>query len=68
MRWFQKSVHIFVHHNAEWEFRKEVRPERVTTWILKQELTRMLTPGRSTKVILETFGIAEKRYAISASI
>jgi len=34
----------------------------------KQEVIKMLTSGRSDKDILDAFGIAEKRYAVAASL
>ena len=37
VRWLQKAAHIFAHHDAEWEFRKGSRPERVTTLILSRK-------------------------------
>jgi len=34
----------------------------------KQEITRLLASGRSAREISETFGIAEKRYAVAAPL
>jgi len=34
----------------------------------KQKMTRILASGRSSKGISEAFGIAEKRYAVVASL
>lgn len=47
---------------------KTVKARRSYDADFKQEVTRMLVSGRSTKEVSESFGIAEKRYAVAASL
>ena len=48
--------------------KKTVKIRRSYDAEFKQEVIRMLASGRSAKEISEAFGIAEKRYAVAASL
>jgi len=47
---------------------KGIKTRRSYDADFKQEVTRLLASGRSAKEISETFGIAEKRSAVAASL
>jgi len=48
--------------------RKKGKTRRSYESDFKQELVRMLISGKSASELSETFGIAEKRYAVAASL
>ncbi|GAB3178439.1 hypothetical protein [Telluribacter humicola] len=47
---------------------KKVKSRRSYDAEFKQEVTRMLASGRSTREVSEAFGIAEKRSAAAGSL
>lgn len=50
------------------EKRSGVKSRRSYDADFKQELTTMLMSGRSARELSQSFGIAEKRYAVAASL